>query len=109
MPQLPRKTHAAREVPMRSKKQVQRMNVIEAIDVTKSFDASAVHVQAVRGIDMSVHKGEMLAIVGPSGSGTSTLLSLLGAIETPTSGQILLEGVDIATLSDKQRTLLRRH
>ena len=46
---------------------------------------------------------------GPSGSGKSTLLSLLGAIETPTSGKILLEGVDIATLSDKQRTLLRRH
>jgi putative ABC transport system ATP-binding protein len=85
------------------------MNVLEAIDVTKLFDESAVKVQAVRGIDLSVHKGEMLAIVGPSGSGKSTLLSLLGAIETPTSGKILLEGVDLATLNDKQRTLTRRH
>ncbi len=85
------------------------MNVIEAIEVTKLFDQSAVEVQAVRGIDLSVHQGEMLAIVGPSGSGKSTLLSLLGAIETPTSGQVLLEGVDVATLNDRQRTLLRRH
>jgi putative ABC transport system ATP-binding protein len=95
---------------MRAKKPVKKdMNVIEAIEVTKLFDESAVKVQAVRGIDVSVHKGEMLAIVGPSGSGKSTLLSLLGAIETPTSGQILLEGVDVATLSDRERTLLRRH
>jgi putative ABC transport system ATP-binding protein len=85
------------------------MNVIEAIEVTKLFDQSAVEVQAVRGIDLSVHNGEMLAIVGPSGSGKSTLLSLLGAIETPSSGKILLEGVDVASLNDKQRTLLRRH
>ena len=48
----------------------------------------------------------MLAIVGPSGSGKSTLLNLLGAIETPTTGHVLLEGIDMATLNDTERTLL---
>jgi putative ABC transport system ATP-binding protein len=66
------------------------------------------HVDAVRGIDLAVRPGEMLAIIGPSGSGKSTLLNLLGAIETPSTGNILFEGVDIATLTDTERTLLRR-
>jgi ABC-type oligopeptide transport system ATPase subunit len=84
------------------------VNVIEAIGVTKSFVEESVHVDAVRGIDLTVRQGEMLAIVGPSGSGKSTLLSMLGAIETPTTGRVLLEGTDLAALDDDQRTLLRR-
>lgn len=84
------------------------MDIIEAVGVTKSFASGAMHVDAVRGIDLSVRQGEMLAIVGPSGSGKSTLLNLLGAIETPTDGQILFEGVDVSTLNDAERTLLRR-
>jgi putative ABC transport system ATP-binding protein len=84
------------------------MNVLEAIGVTKSFADGEVSVQAVRGIDMQVKQGELLGIVGPSGSGKSTLLNLLGAIETPTTGKVLLEGTDMATLNDNQRTLLRR-
>jgi putative ABC transport system ATP-binding protein len=84
------------------------MNIIEAVGVTKSFYIGELHVDAVRGIDLAVRKGELLAIVGPSGSGKSTLLNLLGAIETPTTGQVLLEGVDVATLNDTERTLLRR-
>jgi putative ABC transport system ATP-binding protein len=84
------------------------MNVIEAIGVRKSFDHGPVHVDAVSGIDLDVRAGELLAIVGPSGSGKSTLLSMLGGIETPTSGKILLEGTDMASLNDDQRTLLRR-
>lgn len=84
------------------------MDIIEAVGVTKSFASGAMHVDAVRGIDLSVRQGEMLAIVGPSGSGKSTLLNLLGAIETPTDGQILFEGVDVSTLNDSERTLLRR-
>jgi putative ABC transport system ATP-binding protein len=84
------------------------MNIIEAVGVTKSFVSGEMHVDAVRGIDLAVRPGEMLAIIGPSGSGKSTLLNLLGAIETPSTGNILFEGVDIATLTDTERTLLRR-
>src|SRR5437016_1058722 len=84
------------------------MNIIEAVGVTKSFCIGPLHVDAVRGIDLSIRAGEMLAIVGPSGSGKSTLLNLLGAIETPTTGHVLLQGTDMATLNDTERTLLRR-
>jgi putative ABC transport system ATP-binding protein len=84
------------------------MSIIEAVGVTKSFAIGAMHVDAVRGIDLSVRTGEMLAIVGPSGSGKSTLLNLLGAIETPTTGRVLFEGTDVATLDDTERTILRR-
>jgi putative ABC transport system ATP-binding protein len=85
------------------------MTIIEAIGVTKTYVDGEVSVPAVRGIDVTVSKGELLAIIGPSGSGKSTLLSMLGAIETPTDGRILLEGTDMASLSDTERTLLRRH
>jgi putative ABC transport system ATP-binding protein len=82
--------------------------VIEARGVTKSFETGAVTVQAVRGVDLVVQAGEFLAIVGSSGSGKSTLLSMIGGIDTPTSGNVLLEGTDLASLSDEERTLLRR-
>jgi putative ABC transport system ATP-binding protein len=84
------------------------VSVIQTIDVTKTFDSGGASVNAVRGIDLRVEKGELLAIVGPSGSGKSTLLSLIGGIDTPTTGQMLLEGVDLASLSDDDRTILRR-
>jgi putative ABC transport system ATP-binding protein len=84
------------------------MSVITAIAVTKSFDLGAARVDAVRGIDLAVEAGEMVAITGPSGSGKSTLLTLLGAIDTPTSGQVLIDGVDVSTISEYERTLLRR-
>ncbi|MCC6492131.1 MAG: ABC transporter ATP-binding protein [Pirellulales bacterium] len=84
------------------------MSVIEAINVTKSFHTGDVEVNAVGGISLQVNSAELLGIVGPSGSGKSTLLSLIGGIDTPTTGQMLLEGTDLASISDDQRTLLRR-
>jgi putative ABC transport system ATP-binding protein len=84
------------------------MHVIEARGLTKVFGDGEVRVEALRGVDLQVRKGEMLAIMGPSGSGKSTLLHILGGIDVPSSGQVLLEGTDLATLDDDQRTIIRR-
>ena len=74
----------------------------------KTYGEGELRVEALRGVDLRVEKGELLAIMGPSGSGKSTLLHLLGGVDAPTSGQVLLEEVDLATLSDDQRTIIRR-
>lgn len=84
------------------------MYVLETRQVRKSFGEGDAQVEALRGVDLGVIKGEMLAIMGRSGSGKSTLLTLLGGVDVPTSGQVLLEGVDLATMSDDERTLIRR-
>ena len=84
------------------------MNVIETRGLTKAYGSDETRVDALRGIDLRVQHGEFLAIMGPSGSGKSTLLHILGGVETPTSGQALLEGTDMATLDDDERTLIRR-
>jgi putative ABC transport system ATP-binding protein len=84
------------------------MCVLEARRVKKSFGEGEARVEAVRGVDFQVRRGEFVAVMGRSGSGKSTLLSMLGGIEPPTSGQIFLEGTDLATLDDDQRTLIRR-
>jgi putative ABC transport system ATP-binding protein len=82
-------------------------HIIDARNLTKVYDAE-VEVIALRGVNLQVERGSFLAIMGPSGSGKSTLLNILGALETPTEGQLLLEGVNIGVLSDDARTLLRR-
>ena len=85
------------------------MYILETRGLTRSYGAiEEVCVHALRGVDMHVHEGELLAIMGPSGSGKSTLLHILGGVEVPTSGQVLLEGVDLALLNDDERTILRR-
>jgi len=85
------------------------MYILETRGLRKVYgNEGEVCVHALRGIDLQVRKGELLAIMGPSGSGKSTLLHILGGVETPTSGQVLLEGIDLATLNDDQRTLIRR-
>ena len=84
------------------------MYVLEARQLRKSFGEGEAAVEALRGVDLGVSAGEMLAIMGRSGSGKSTLLTLLGGVDVPTSGQIVLEGTDLATLSDDGRTLIRR-
>ena len=84
------------------------MDIVEAIGVTKVYGSGDGRVEALRGVDLQVEAGTMLAIMGPSGSGKSTLLHILGAVEVPTTGQVLLEGTDLATLSDDERTLIRR-
>ncbi len=84
------------------------MPLIETRNITKSFGEKDVQVDVLCGISLTINAGEFVAIMGPSGSGKSTLLSILGGIEPPTAGQVLLEGTDLSTLADDQRTILRR-
>ena len=71
--------------------------------------AGRVQVPAVRGVSLAVERGEFVAIVGPSGSGKSTLFYLLGGLTQATHGRVVIDGVDFATLSDAERTRLRKH
>lgn len=87
------------------------MSILRAEKLEKTFaagDAGAAGVAAVRGIDVSIDKGEFVAIVGASGSGKSTLLHMLGGITRPTAGRVMLEGVDLASLNDDALAIVRR-
>ena len=84
--------------------------VIVCRQVVRSYPMGGATVQAVRGIDLSIARGEFAAITGPSGCGKSTLLHLLGAVDIPTSGHVLVNGRDTASLSDREATDFRlRH
>jgi putative ABC transport system ATP-binding protein len=81
----------------------------ELVEVTKTYVQGRRQVQAVRGVSLRIAAGEFVSIMGPSGSGKSTLMHLLGGLDTPTTGKALFWGEDLATLTDRQRSLLRRH
>jgi len=74
------------------------------VDVRKTYPGP---VEVLHGIDMVIGRGELVAIVGPSGSGKSTMLHLMGTLDLPTSGSVLIDGVDVSTLSDKQLSSFR--
>jgi putative ABC transport system ATP-binding protein len=82
--------------------------IVEAVDLKKTYMLGKVPVEALRGVNLKVESGDFLAILGPSGSGKSTILNLIGALDKPTDGKMLIEGVDISTLSDNQLADLRR-
>ncbi len=84
------------------------MAIIETRNLTKQFGTGDMSVQVLKGVSLTIEAGEFVALMGPSGSGKSTLMSIIGGIEPPTSGQVLLEDIDLSTLDDDQRTLLRR-
>ncbi len=82
--------------------------ILEARDLTKSYPLGETTVDALRGVSLSVAAGEFVALMGPSGSGKSTLLQLLGGLDRPSSGEVILEGEVISQLSDDRATRLRR-
>jgi putative ABC transport system ATP-binding protein len=82
--------------------------VVEAIELKKTYMLGKVPVEALHGVNLKVEVGEFLSILGPSGSGKSTLLNLIGALDKPTSGKLLIEGTDVASLNDNQLTDIRR-
>lgn len=85
------------------------MNVIEINDLVKIYDNTAVNVIAVDGVNLRIEQGEFTAIVGPSGSGKTTLLNMIGGLDQPSSGTILVDNVDITKLNAKQLVDFRLH
>lgn len=81
---------------------------IEAVDLRKTYHVGKIEVEALRGISFSVQKGEFVSVVGPSGSGKSTLFYLLGGLTRATGGRVVLDGDDLASLSDAERTRMRK-
>src|SRR5690349_3891869 len=84
------------------------MAILETRDLTKSYVVGKDEVRALRGVSLSIAEGEFLGIMGPSGCGKSTLLHLMGGLLSPTSGVIVIDGEDLAKVSDAQRTDIRR-
>jgi putative ABC transport system ATP-binding protein len=82
--------------------------VLSAQNLTKSYKIGKLDVPALRGVNLDIAEGEFVAIMGPSGCGKSTLLHLLGGLLSPTSGSIIIDGEDLAKVSDAQRTDIRR-
>ena len=82
--------------------------ILSTIDLKKSYKVGKLDVQVLRGLSFDVGEGEFIAIMGPSGCGKSTLLHLLGGLLSPTSGSILIDGEDLAKVSDARRTDIRR-
>ncbi len=81
--------------------------IIQVEDLKKFYQMGDVEVQALRGVDFTIHPGEFVAIMGPSGSGKSTLMNLLGCLDTPTSGRYLLDGVPVERLDKNQLAVAR--
>ena len=83
--------------------------IILAENLTKVYQAGQIQVTAVNKVSLAIQPGEFVAIVGPSGSGKSTLFYLLGGLTKATEGRVVIDGVDFASLSDAERTRLRKH
>lgn len=86
---------------------MQNGNIIEATGIQKTYDTGKIKVNALKGIDLAIHRGEMVAVMGPSGCGKTTLLNVLSGIDSVTAGEIVVEGAAINTMSDKQCTRYR--
>jgi ABC-type lipoprotein export system ATPase subunit len=81
--------------------------IVEARNVQKTYDTGKVQVPALRGVDLAIERGEMVAIMGPSGCGKTTLLNCLSGLDAISKGDVLIEGVSLAEMSDRKRTEYR--
>ena len=84
------------------------MEVLRAENISKIYCQNAVSLQALRGVSVTIQKGEFVAVLGRSGSGKSTLLNILAGLDKPSKGKVCIDGTDIFHLSEEKRTLLRR-
>jgi putative ABC transport system ATP-binding protein len=82
--------------------------IVQSIGLSKTYGAGQTCVTALKPTDLTIHQGEFLAVVGPSGSGKSSLLHLLGGLEKPSTGQVIIAGNDLYSLSENQRSVFRR-
>ena len=82
------------------------MSVVELVDVTKEYPGSP-PLRVLHGVNVSIEAGELVAIVGASGSGKTTMLSIMGTLDEPTTGRVLIDGTDVAALSESDRAALR--
>ncbi len=83
------------------------MALIELRDIRKVYRIEEMQVEALRGVSLSIEQGEYVALMGPSGSGKSTLMNTLGCLDRPTEGSYLLDGIEVASMSNDQRAALR--
>ena len=86
-----------------------QLPLIELHGLTKTYGTGDAAFQALKGIDLTIHRGEFVAIMGPSGSGKSTLMNVLGCLDIATTGTYRYEGIAVETLNADQRSLLRRY
>ena len=84
------------------------MDLLEVKNISKAYGSGETAVRALKDVSFSVPRGEYVAIVGESGSGKSTLLNMIGALDTPTSGKVLIDGKDIFAMNDRKLTIFRR-
>lgn len=85
------------------------MSFVEFINVRKTYQMGSVEVHAVDGMDFVIERGEFVVIVGPSGAGKTTVLNMLGGMDAPTSGTIMLDGQKVSALGERELTQYRRH
>lgn len=84
------------------------MNILKAVDLQKIYGQGETEVKALDGVNLEVEKGEFVAIVGTSGSGKSTMLHIIGGLDNPTSGQVIVDGQNLSHMTDEELTIFRR-